>query len=176
MASNKEINLKITSDSLRKFCQEIAIGSSNTNRKHAAYMALEAFISRHAGADAHTQAYYAAQAIVEEFSTTTRAQLLAENASSLTSALANQKLAEVARVFSSVSRNGFNQIFLQALEDLSRNQLFSTKKWVADWCTSARQQAQQASGYPDAMNFHDTDIGLIEYTAMSEVNKLLVDI
>lgn len=174
MGMKEEINLRITSDSLRVFCQEIAVGSANTNRKHAAFMALEAFISRHAGADAHTQAYRAMQDIVEEFSVDTRTQLLTENANTLASALNRQEIHEIARIFSSVSRNGFKQIFMKALEETTATQLHDTKQWVNDWCRSAKGQAEQASGYPDALDFRKIDIDLIEYTALTEINTLLM--
>jgi len=174
MDKSAEINLKITSTELRKFCQEVAIGSANTNRKHAAFMALEAFINRHAGADAHTDAYRSMQDIVEEFSATTREQLLVENASALSSALNGQEIHSIARTFSAVSRNGFQQIFIKATTEMTANQLAHIQQWVDKWCRSAKQQAEQASGYPDAMDFRNIDIDLIEYTALSEIKTLLM--
>ncbi len=174
MSMNKGINLKVTSDSLKAFCQEIAIGSANTNRKHAAFMALEAFISRHAGVDAQTQAYRTMQEIVQEFSTKTRAQLLTENANTLISALNQQEIQAISRIFSSVSRNGFKQIFTQAMEGATTTQFHAIKQWANDWCISAKEQAEQASGYPDAPDFRKIDIDLIEYTALSEINTLLM--
>ncbi len=169
-----EINLKITSIELRKFCQEVAVGSANTNRKHAAFMALEAFISRHAGADAHTEPYRVIQDIVEEFSVTTREQLLVENANALASALNGQNIHSIAKTFSSVSRNGFQQIFTKATAEMTANQLDHIRQWIDEWCRTAKQQAEQASGYPDAMDFRNIDIDLIEYTALSEINTLLI--
>ena len=176
MVNNTEINLTITPDSLKLFCQEIASGSANTNRKHAAFMALEALISRFSGADAHTAAYRAVQQVLEEYSAETRSQLLAENANSMISALANRKLPEIAGIFSSVSRNGFNQILLQSVAGMSQEQLDDTRQWVTSWCASAKTQAEQASGYPDAMDFRNIDIELIEYTALSEIRKILMNI
>ncbi len=173
MAKDTEINLKITSDGLERFCEEIAVGSANTQRKHAAFMALEAFITRHAGADAHTQAYNHILEIIERFSTSTRSSLLTENSVILKSALCKQKPTEIARIFVSVSRNGFNQILTQTINILMQEQLDDIRPWVADWCVSAKEKGQKASGYPDAMDFRKTDIDLLEYTAMSEINKLL---
>ena len=174
MVNGTEIRLTITPESLKQFCQEVAIGSANTNRKHAAFMALEAFISRYAGADAHTTAYRAVQQVVEEYSAETRAQLLVENANSLTSALAKQQLARIAEIFSSVSRNGFRQILLQTFAEMSEEQLDETRQWVTSWCASAKGQAEQASGYPDALDFRRIDIELIEYTALSEIKTVLM--
>ncbi len=176
MAKDTEISLTITSDSLKQFCQEIAVGSANTNRKHAAFMALEAFISRFAGADGHTTAYHAIQEVVEEYSATTRAQLLVENASILQSALTNRELARIAELFSSVSRNGFRQTLLQAVAKMSEERLGETRQWVTSWCIAAKTQAEEASGYPDALDFRKIDIELIEYTALSEIKKILMDI
>ena len=176
MVKETEINLRGTADSLRRFCQEVAIGPANTNRKHAAFMALEAFISRYAGADAHTKAYRSVQEIVEGFSSETRSQLLAENARSLGSALAKRELAVVARIFASVSRNGFRQLLLRTVSGMSAEQLADTRQWVTDWCTSAKSRAEQASGYPDALDFRNIDITLIEYTALTATKKILMDL
>lgn len=173
MAKSEELNLRITTESMRKFCREIALGSANTNRKHAAFMALEAFISRHAGSAAHTHAHHVIQEIVEEFSVETRTQLLAENASALASALNGQKIDVIATIFSSVSRNGFNQLTIKAIEGMTSAQSDDTRQWVDDWCTSAKEQAEQASGYPDALDFRTIDIDLLEYTALSEIKRVL---
>ncbi|MCP3671291.1 MAG: hypothetical protein GY814_12830 [Gammaproteobacteria bacterium] len=174
MSKITEINLKITSDNLRKFCQEVDVGSANTSRKHAAFMALEAFISRHAGTDAHTKAYCDIQGILEKFSVATRAQLLAENASTLASALNKQEIHLIARTFSSVSRNGFQQILTRAIDEMTGTQQNHIRQWIATWCSTAKQQAEEASGYPDTLDFRNTDIDLIEYTALSEINSLLM--
>ncbi len=175
MGKITEINLKIASDDLQQFCQEVDVGSANTNRKHAAFMALEAFISRHAGADAHTQAYRDIQDIVKGFSVATRTQLLAENASTLASALNGQEIDSIARTFSSLSRNGFQQTLTRAIDEMTGPQQDSTRQWVATWCSVAKQQAEEASGYPDALDFRNIDIDLIEYTALSEINTMLID-
>ncbi len=175
MGKITEINLKIASDDLQQFCQEVDVGSANTNRKHAAFMALEAFISRHAGADAHTQAYRDIQDIVKGFSVATRTQLLAENASTLASALNGQEIDSIARTFSSLSRNGFQQTLTRAIDGMTGSQQDRTRRWVATWCSVAKRQAEEASGYPDALDFRNIDIDLIEYTALSETNTLLMD-
>ena len=176
MANDAEINLKITSNGLTRFCQEIAVGSANTQRKHAAFMVLEAFITRHAGADAHTQSYQRIQQIIEGFATETRSLLLTENSHSLKTAILKRDTSTIARIFSSVSRNGFNQILTEGLKRLAVEQLEGIRQWVIDWCIYTKAKAQQASGYPDAMDFRNTDIDLLEYTAMSEINTLLKDL
>ena len=176
MVKETEINLRVTPDSLRQFCREVAIGSANTSRKHATFMALEAFISRFAGADAHTTAYRSVQEIVGGFSAETRSQLLAENARSLRAFLAKREQAGIAGIFSPVSRNGFRQILLQAVADMTAEQLADTRQWVTAWCASAKSQAEQASGYPDALDFSRIGIELIEYAALSEIRKILTNL
>lgn len=172
MAKEAEINLKITADGLKVFCQEITRASSNTQRKLATLVALEGFISRHAGADAHTSAYNDIQEIITEFSNETRSQLLIENADNLKDALINRDTKEIARIFSSVSRSGFKDVLTESISRFQVGQLDTTANWIDDWCSTAKQKAEESSGYPDALDFRNTDVDLSEYTAMSEIRTL----
>jgi len=174
MAKKPEINLRITPESITKYCHEIMQGSTNTGRKHAAITALEGFIARHAGADGYTPVYEQVQEIIRNSAAETRSRLLSENGAALAPALRQQNRSEIARVYGSVSRNGFEQVLLEAVQHLTEQDRQYIVEWVGDWCLSSETAARQASGYPDAMDFRKAGIEILEYTALSHINTLLL--
>lgn len=167
--ADDEINLRISRHGIETFCREITQGSANTGRKHATLVALEGFIARHAGPDSHSPAYEKILASIRHFSEQTRSKLLQEQVEALLPALQEQLPAEVGRIHSNLSRNGFSQVLDSVWNNLPRPARPSVMRWINDWCAQAEQAARQASGYPDAMNFRAANIDLREYRAMKDI-------
>ena len=50
-----------------------------------------------------------------------------------------------------------------------RTQIYSIAEWVISWAGEAKQQAEKASGYPDALDFKKADIDIEQYQAMTDI-------
>jgi hypothetical protein len=172
MSDRQGIDLHVTRDSIDDFCRQVVQSSANTGRQHATLIALEGFIAGHAGSDSHSPAYNEILRIIGNYSAQTRSKLLAEQMADLLSALRNRQTREISRIYRTLSRGGFWEIMGQALERLEPAERQACREWAADWCTGAEKAAQEASGYPDAMNFRAANIDLGEYRAMNDLHKL----
>lgn len=169
MTDDQEITLQVSRDGIETFCRDITRGSANTGRKHATLVALEGFIARHAGADRHSPAYEKILTSIRNFSEQTRSKLLQEQVEALLPALQGHLPAEIGRIHSSLSRNGFSQVLASVWDGLPRQARPAVTRWISDWCEQAERAAREASGYPDAMNFRAADIELREYRAMKDI-------
>lgn len=173
MPEQSKITLSLSADDMRNFCREITHGTSNINRKHAALIALEGFIGKHAGADSHSPLHAEILGIVRSFSEETRSKLLDEQAKELTPALQKMEVGTISRLFQSISRNGFHEVVKQTLATLTPEEIERTAHWVTAWCEKAEARAKEASGYPDAMNFTAAGIPLADYQALTDVKRVL---
>lgn len=172
-ASNQKLTLTISTDDINHFCRELTHSSANITRKHAALIALEGFITQHAGTDAHTPIFNKTMEIVRNFSEETRSKLLSEYAEALLPALREKSRREITRLYQSVSRNGFHHILRQIADNMTESELAQTIEWIAGWCQESEQRARESSGFPDALNFKAAGIVLAEYQAMNDIRKLL---
>jgi len=173
MSDQEKITLTLTVPEVERFCKEVMQGSANAARKHATLVALEGFVARHAGADSHTPCFNAIQARIRAFAEETRKELLAHSARELAAALERADRHALGRIHSSLSRNGFSQVLNAALEPLDNIQRFKILAWLRAWKAQAETAAREASGYPDAMNFKGAGVDLKEYTAISDIERLM---
>lgn len=177
MAEHNEIALVLTPDTVEIQCLEAIKQSRNTSHVLAALIALQSFISATARpADRYTPAYEASKAIIEKHAIAIRAKILAENAKNLAESIMQRNRQEIARIHTSLSRNGFWQAAQQAISQFGPDDLASSAPWAKDWCSTAKTRAQAASGYPDALDFSKAGIAATEYAAMTELSHYLTDI
>jgi len=45
--------------------------------------------------------------------------------------------------------------------------------WSSNWVKEAKQLAEEASGYPDAMDFKTAGISIDEFQAISDIDRVL---
>lgn len=70
----------------------------------------------------------------------------------------------------SLSRNGFYQILTDACQLMDSDKISAIAQWNIRWSEQAKQKAEQASGYPDALDFKKADINIEEYQTMSDIS------
>jgi len=88
---------------------------------------------------------------------------------------AEHNLCDIQRAHAALSRNGFHQTVLAAIERLPGTALLAASDWVAEWRRDAKARAEAASGYPDALDLRGAGIPLGLYAAMSELEMYLQD-
>ena len=124
------------------------------------------------GRAAHgTDEYEAIEQIIQTHAESTRQQLLQEKTAALVEVLRDRNAHELAAIHTPLSRNGFHHIFQEAVTRLNDAELAAARVWAGDWVREARQRAEQASGYPDALDFIKAGIRIEEYQAMSDVSR-----
>lgn len=173
--AEQQITLTVTPEGIESFCREIIGGSANTGRKHATLIALQGFIARHAGADSHSPACEAILQRIRNFSEQTRSDLLREQTNALQPALEENDVRELGRIHQTLSRNGFSQILSRAWQPIPADRQRRIIDRLQRWCGTAEQAAREASGYPDAMNFHAAGVDLQAYRAVRDILNQLTE-
>lgn len=171
-----EITLLLDQDSIEAQCLEIIKQARNAGHALAALIALQSFIT----ATIHpihrfTPAYEAIKAVVEKHAAEIRMRVVADNAKALAEAVRQGNRQEIAQIHAALSRNGFWQAAQQAVSLLNADDFNRAATWARDWCQEAKELAQAASGFPDALDFRKAGIAPTEYAAMSEISNYFAD-
>jgi hypothetical protein len=177
MNEKNEISLLLTPVTAETQCLETIKQARNASHALAALIALQSFILATAHpSDRFTPAYDAIKAVVEKHAAGIRIQILAEHSEALAEAIRQRSPQEVARIHAALSRNGFWQAAQQAMQQLGADELAAAAAWASDWCLTAKNSAEAASGYPDALDFSKAGIAATEYAAMTEINLYFTDV
>jgi len=165
-----QLSLAIDKDKLDDFCKKIISRSRNTAHVHEALNVLEAFISTFS-CDSHaTDNYQAIQDCLKYHSAGTRDKLMQEKTHQLQTALELHLIDNLALIYTSLSRNGFYQILTTATDSFETTKVTEIAQWVIQWSEQARKKAEQASGYPDALDFKKANINIEHFQAMTDIS------
>lgn len=172
-----EITLLLDTDIIEAQCLETIKQARNAGHALAALIALQAFIT----ATIHpthrfTPVHEAVKAAIEKHMAEIRMRVLADNAEALAEAMRQKNRQEIAHIHAALSRNGFWQAAQQAIGLLNADDFDSAATWAKDWCREAKERAQVASGFPDALDFRKAGIPATEYAAMTEIDNYFADI
>lgn len=168
---NKEIPLvmQMTPKQIDSFCNKIISRSRNTANIHEALMVLEAFTSAFSKDSHGADSYKNIQDTLKKHSQKTRKKLMSEKTTQLGVALISHDIKLLADVYASLSRNGFYQILTNATDEIDRSQITPMAEWVIAWAVDAKQKAEDASGYPDALDFEKAEIDIVQYQVMTDI-------
>ncbi len=168
-AENESLNFNIEAQQLNAFCKKIIARSRNTSNIHEALNVLEAFVSVFATDSQGSDIYNEIQSVIKLHSDKTREKLMQEKVQQLQDGLLQKNQTLLASVYNSISRNGFYQNLTQACTNISAHKIPEIAAWAVQWSNKARQKAEQASGYPDALDFKKANITIDEYQTMSDI-------
>lgn len=168
MTQEKSLTLQLEPQQLDSFCQKITARSRNTAAIHEALNVLEAFVSAFSRDSQGSDNYRIIQETLKSYSEQTREKLMQEKTRNLLQGLLEQNITELVNVYTTLSRNGFYQILSRAVESLSSDKTAMIAQWVSNWSAAAKEQAEQASGYPDALDFNKAGINIEHYQAMAD--------
>ncbi len=168
-SKNKSLNFQLKPQSLDAFCKKVITRSRNTSNIHEALNVLEAFVSAFATDSQGSDIYNEIQSVIKAHSDKTREKLMQEKIQLLQDGLLQKNRTLLASVYNSISRNGFYQNLGQATAKIEAEKIPEIASWVVQWSNNARQKAEQASGYPDALDFKKASIAIDEYQSMSDI-------
>ena len=166
---DKPLSIQVDSKQLDAFCKKIISRSRNTANIHEALTVLEAFVSTFSFDSQGSESYRHIQQILKSHSAKTRDKLMQERTSQLEQGLLDQNRILLADVYGSLSRNGFYQNLTAATDNIEPSKIPPIAGWVIQWADEARQKAEQASGYPDALDFTKANIKIDQYQAMTDI-------
>ena len=169
MNEEKTLSIQINPKQLDSFCKKIISRSRNTANIHEALIVLEAFVSTFTTDSQGSDNYKNIQETLKSHSTKTRDKLMLEKTEQLCQGLVTQNRQLLADVYASLSRNGFYQILTSATEQITHSQIPAIAEWAISWAEEAKQKAEQASGYPDALDFKKADIDIEQYQTMTDI-------
>ena len=169
MNEEKTLAIQVSPKQLDSFCKKIISRSRNTANIHEALIVLEAFVSAFSCDSQGADNYKNIQDTLKSHSAKTREKLMLEKTQQLEQGLSTQNILLLADVYSSLSRNGFYQILSSAVDQINRSDIFSISTWVITWASEAKQMAEEASGYPDALDFKKANINIEQYQAMTDI-------
>jgi len=168
-----KINLSVDTDNLQRFCQKLIKRSRDVAKTHDALVTLESFIILFGKAAHGTKEYQAVEELIKSFSEQTRQLLLRHRTEQLLPVIKNCDVAAVTAIHTPLSRDGFYSILQTVVAQLADAELEAITQWASKWSADAKQKAEQASGFPDAMEFNKAGIRLEEYQAMLDVRRYL---
>lgn len=174
--NSKAILLKLTASGIDRYCEELARRSPSLEKQVAALDALATFVLTQTDSGEQAKAEFAAikQTLQAHFERARQA-LLAERAQGLRRALVSQKLSAIAAIYTSVSRDAFWTLLGAVEQDLGASERTACRQWASGWLAQAKQRAQEASGYPDAVDFAAAGIDVVDYAAMTDVCRYFGD-
>ena len=171
-----KISLSVSRDELEKFCDKLLKRSRDIAKTHDSLSTLEAFFTVFGKAAHGTSEYYAIEDVLNRYSEITRQQLLDERTGQLLESLKKHNIELITGIHVPLSRSGFYQILETAISSLTTGELAGLASWTNQWVTEAKQKAEQASGYPDAMDFKKANINIEQYQAMFDVNHFVTSL
>lgn len=170
----EKLTLLLSPEQADTHCQVLITQTRHSGQTLAALTALHSFITATALPNEQTSsAYHDIKRILEQHIATARKQVMDDNLARLLGALDEQNLSEIQGVHAALSRNGFHQTALAAIQRLPDTVLRAAAAWAAGWHRDARTRAAAASPYPDALDLRGAGISPACFAAMSELNSYL---
>lgn len=174
MRSTDAIILQLTARGVDTYCRELARQSPTLEKRVAALDALITFLSTQTepGEQAKVEFVSIKQTLLDHFEQA-REALLDERAQRLHRALQAQHLPDISTLYTSLSRDAFWTLLGRVEQQLDTAAVDALRRWAAAWLIDAKQRAQQASPYPDAIDFNAAGIVVSEYLAITDLCRYL---
>lgn len=173
MTNPSTIKIEVNASELEQFCEKLLKRSRDITKTHDALITLESFIAVFGRPCHGTNEYNVIEATIKEITEKSRQAVLDKNTLDLIKALKQCNADALANIHTPLSRNGFYQILQTAVTQLTDDDIRLVMIWSDNWLKEAKQLAEEASGYPDAMDFKKADISIEEFQAISDIDRVL---
>ena len=174
MNSTDAITLRLTARRVDAYCLELARRSPTLEKRVAALDALITFLSSQTDSGEQAKAEFVSirKTLLDHFEQA-RAALLEERAGRLQQALQARHLPDIATLYTAHSRDAFWTLLSRVEQRLDTAAMDALRSLASRWMTQAKQRAQQASPYPDAIDFKAAGIDASQYLAMTDLCRYL---
>lgn len=170
----EKLSLHLSPEQVDTQCKILLSQTRLSGQALAALTALQSFISTTADpGEKIGSAYLRIKDLLDQHIAAAREQVMEDNLRRLLLALDEHNLSEIQGVHAALSRNGFHQTVLSAIQRMPESQLRQAADWVAAWHRDAKARAEAASPYPDALDLRGAGISPARFSALSELNTYL---
>lgn len=166
----EKLLLQISPVWFEDYCQGMRRSTTTVEKRIVALDALQTFISAAIGPElVNSETHERIKATLSLHIEQARSDLMAESAARVATALEQHDVAQIARLFVSLSRSGFWEALSQSMEGIGQVRREEISAWAVYWLKEKKQQGEQSSPYPDAIDFAAAGIDVSEYTAMTDL-------
>lgn len=171
---SEAVQLRFSPAWIEDYCQGIKRSTIAVEKRLVALDALRTFISAASGPELlHDETFVQVKTILGQHIENARDELMTESALSIAAALGQHDVGEIAKLFTSLSRSGFWQVLILSTDRMEDSRLKEITAWAVQWLEEKKRQGEQASSYPDAIDFSAAGIDVSEFTAMTDLCKYL---
>lgn len=171
---SEAVQLRISPAWIEDYCQCIKRSTITVEKRLVALDTLRTFISAASGPELlHNETCVQVKTILGQHIEKARDELMAESAFSIAAALEQHDVGQIVKLFTSLSRSGFWQALIQSTDRMEDTRLEEITAWALQWLKEKKRQGEQASSYPDAIDFASAGIDVSEFTAMTDLCKYL---
>lgn len=171
--SPQSFRLELTPQEVEARCTALWQQFRSPGRVLSALVSMQSLFALAPAGTRENAPYREIQAIVARHAEEARNALIGESGQRLQAALQHRETREITRIHADLSRNGFWQAASAANPGRGGAEAMGNIAWLTQWCQSARDRAEAASGYPDALDFRAAGIDAAEYAAMNELLRCL---
>ncbi len=172
MNSVEQIRIELGAAWVDEYCGELARSVSSLEKRLAALDAISTFIATAASpAEQVKPSYTRIRTTLSHHFELALQALMQERGERIVRALGTQDISQLSTIFHGLSRESFWQLLEQAEAVMEEREWQKVVSWSQQWMQQAKQRAEDASPYPDAIDFKAAGIAVTEYATMSDLSK-----
>jgi hypothetical protein len=165
-----KVIIQLSSQWIGDYCQEMKRSTATVEKRLVALDALLTFISKAIDpAFMKNESYEQIKVILSTHLEQARTELMEEGTLRLARALQQHDVAQVAKLFITLSRSGFWEVLTQVFNRMDEGLQAGVTAWAFRWLDETKSRGEQASPYPDTINFAAAGISIEEYTVMTDI-------
>lgn len=167
-----KLQLQLSPAWMADYCKGLVRSTATVEKRLVALDAVMTFIGAAAGsALLNDKNLEQIKGCIESYIEAARSELMAESIARLSIALQQHDVAVISRIFTELSRSGFWAVLTQTMEGIEPARRDDVVRWSLAWLAETKRQGEEASPYPDSIDFKTAGIDIAEYTAMTDLCK-----
>ncbi|MEN8169227.1 MAG: hypothetical protein ABFS08_03305 [Pseudomonadota bacterium] len=174
MKLTDKVSLHLTPSGISAYCDELQRSTATPEKRLIALDALRTFIITAVEPEfINDETFERIKAILLSEIERASAELMEVNLRLLAAALQRHDISKISQLFNSLSRSGFWEILTLAMSRMDATPRKEVSMWASQWLEEAKRRGEEASPYPDSIDFVAAEIEITEYTAMTDIGKYL---
>lgn len=174
LSLSDSLELQLSPGWVDEYCRGLIRSTATAEKRLVALDALQTFISAAAGpALLRDKTLEQIKTSITAYIEVARAALMDEAITRVSIALQQHDVARIAGVFTELSRSGFWDVLRRTMEGMEAAQWQEAARWSLAWLEQTKRRGEEASPYPDTLDFAAAGIDIAEYTSMVDLCKFV---
>ena len=167
-----KLELQFSPEWMAEYCKGLVRSTATVEKRLVALDAVMTFIGAAAGpALLNDKTFEQTKECIGAYIEEARSELMVESIARLSIALQQHDVAVISRIFAELSRSGFWEVLTQTMERMQPALREDVVTWSLAWLAETKRRGEEASPYPDSIDFKTAGIDIAEYTAMTDLCK-----